>query len=331
VRAASLCSPVTRPRAHLLAALAAFATVTPALASAPAEPPSSAAAPQPSASQTAGAPAPADEAAVLFKKAVAAHEAGQLAEAEELFSKAWALKKTWDIAANLGLVAGRLGKHVAAAELLAQAARLLPPIEGSGTAAQLAKQLAAARAEVVAVKVRANVDGAEVRGGGEMKGHTPLESEVFVAPGTVTIEVKKDGYETVTQTLAAKKGDTKELSFALVVKQNLPPERSMAPPAIAFGVGGAGLILGAVAGGIATGQMDELRKKCGREFVCPEGARAEADAATTASRISTAGLVVAGLGAAVGATLLLISGGKKAPPRAALQLGPGFAGVKGVF
>ena len=74
----------------------------------------------------------------------------------------------------------------------------------------------------------------------------------------------------------------------------------------------------------------EVAKAC-NGTACPEGVRGDADTGRTLAHVSTAGFVLAGVGAAVGVTLLLVPVGTKEPARAALTVGPSFLGVKGAF
>lgn len=272
-----------------------------------------------------------DETATWFAQGTAAHEAGKFAEAEELFLKVWAVRKAWDVAANLGLAQVNLGKHVAAAEHLAYALRWFPASEPAATKSVLERRLTASRAEIGAVKITVNVPGAEVRIGGELKGTTPIESELFVAAGELTVEARKEGYASARQTVRVAKGGNAALSFALVKQAAPPAERSVVPAAIAFGVGGAGLVLGAIGGGVATAKFGEIKEMCGESLVCPESARGTYDAANAASYVSTAGFIAAGVGAAVGVTLLLLPARKQASARIGVSLGPGFFNVKGSF
>ena len=106
--------------------------------------------------------------------------------------------------------------------------------------------------------------------------------------------------------------------------------RSWVGPGIAFGAGGAALVLGAVTGALTVTRMDEVRKTCGEGLMCPDDYRDEVDGARTLGHVSTAGFIAAGVGAAVGVVLLVLPR-KKAPAAVGLSLGPGFAGVKGVW
>jgi hypothetical protein len=73
---------------------------------------------------------------------------------------------------------------------------------------------------------------------------------------------------------------------------------------VAFGVGGAGLVLGAITGGIALGDHSSLSNKCGGG--CPASAQGDLDSYHLMGTLSTVGFIVAGVGAATGAVLLLV-------------------------
>src|SRR5262249_29413121 len=121
------------------------------------------------------AQSPADEARALFDRGVVAHDAGKLLAAERLFSAAWGFQRSWDIAANLGIVERKLQKHAAAAEHLAFALAALPPSESEKTRVAIARELAAAASKVGKITIRSDVAGAVVRVGGKIRGTTPLE------------------------------------------------------------------------------------------------------------------------------------------------------------
>jgi hypothetical protein len=303
-------------RAVVLASLLAIAAppIRAALAADPAQP--------------TDAPAP-NEADRLFAEGVEARKAGKLAEAEVLFLKAWALKKTWDIAANLGLVEFKLGKLAEGARHVTFAIANLPPTESDATRESLSAALAAARPDIGEVRIACDVDGAEVRVGGKLEGTTPLPASLFAAPGQLVIEIRKDGYEPGRKAIEVKKGSVEDVTVTLT-RRGPPPGPSRLPAYVAFGVGGAGLVLGAITGGIAAGQMDGIVKACGSDKLCPKSAAADLDATNTLANVSNVSFVVAGVGAGVGVTLLLLPGGD-ANTKTSLVVGPSFVGVKGAF
>ena len=74
----------------------------------------------------------------------------------------------------------------------------------------------------------------------------------------------------------------------------------------AIGVGGAGLVLGAVAGVVVLNQEQDLMDRC-PDRLCQADARADVESFDTMRLLSTAGFVVGGIGVAAGTTLLLLA------------------------
>ena len=123
-----------------------------------------------------------------------------------------------------------------------------------------------------------------------------------------------------------------------------PPKKSILPW-VAFGVGGAGLLVGLITGSIALGDHATLAKDC-MGGSCPPADNNDLSSYHAVSTISTVGFVVAGVGGAAGLILLLTqpkaasSSTAQAPAQdktrtAALRLYPvlglGSAGVSGTF
>ena len=77
---------------------------------------------------------------------------------------------------------------------------------------------------------------------------------------------------------------------------------------VAFGVGGAGLVVGSITGLIALGKSGDLKDACGpNKDTCPSTAQSDIDSYKTMGTISTVGFIVAGVGGAAGLILLLTS------------------------
>lgn len=110
-----------------------------------------------------------------------------------------------------------------------------------------------------------------------------------------------------------------------------PPEEGGVSPLVwvGFGVGGAGLVTFAVAGGIALSRKSALDDACGGGDLCPSSQRDAHDDALVAAHVATVGAVVAGAGAALGVVGLLLSGGGEAEVSAVL--GPTTLGLRGRF
>lgn len=280
-------------------------------------------------SVTASAKAPDESARGLFDRGVTAHDQGKLDVAKDAFGRAWRAQRSWDIAANLGIVERELGEHVGAAEHLAFALRALPPSESDDTRRELTRELGKVTPKVARVVVRSAVSGAEVRIAGEIKGTTPIDGPLFTEPGSVIVELRKDGYESASQRVDAKAGGESAVTFVMTPS---PPARPIAwaGPAVAFGFGGAGLVTSAVAGTLAAVKLADLRKTCDHDLVCPAAARDAAEDGRAAANLATAGLVLAGAGLAVGVVLLVIPT-KSGQGRVGVSVGPGVIGLKGAF
>jgi hypothetical protein len=73
---------------------------------------------------------------------------------------------------------------------------------------------------------------------------------------------------------------------------------------VAFGVGGAGLVVGGITGLIALGKAGDLKDKC-PDKSCPASEQDNVDSYKSMGTISTVGFIVAGVGGAAGLILLL--------------------------
>jgi hypothetical protein len=108
------------------------------------------------------------------------------------------------------------------------------------------------------------------------------------------------------------------------------------PAFIALGVGGAGIIVGSVAGIMALGAKSTLDNSC-KNKTCPASSQPDIDSLNTRATISTVGFIVGAVGVAVGAVLFATARGSEsrttALPNVRLQpwLGVGAAGVGGTF
>jgi hypothetical protein len=98
-----------------------------------------------------------------------------------------------------------------------------------------------------------------------------------------------------------------------------------------LGVGAAGLVLGTTAGLIAWSKYSNIKGQCGGRD-CEGGVYdRENPSYETLKTVSTVGFIVAGVGAATGATLLLVRPKDTAAPRASLTAGPGSLVLAGTL
>lgn len=178
--------------------------------------PTAAADPVPSAAPAATT-SPTQQADDLFLKGKALLKEGKKQDALAAYRAAFKLRKSYDVAGNLGSLELDLGLHRDAAEHIAYA---LSHYAASGTTQdQLAKarqRFETARKEVCVVHVAVSVEGAEVLVDGVSIGRAPIAEDVFVDPGARRIEARFPGYVTATKSLNAKKNGTEEVKLEMV-------------------------------------------------------------------------------------------------------------------
>ena len=101
---------------------------------------------------------------------------------------------------------------------------------------------------------------------------------------------------------------------------------------VGFGVAAAGIIVGAITGGLALDGGSDVENNC-NDKVCPESERDGYDSSLIVAHVSTASFAVAGAGAVVGVIGLLLSdmGADEEADAVEARLGPGWVGVGGRF
>ena len=110
------------------------------------------------------------------------------------------------------------------------------------------------------------------------------------------------------------------------------------PAYIAFGVGGAGVALGAVFGILALGTKSTLDNECPGK-VCPPSAKSDVDNLSSRATVSNIAFAVGAVGVAAGVVLLVTLHGSDAPKTAMARppvrvtpwIGLGAAGLGGTF
>jgi hypothetical protein len=117
---------------------------------------------------------------------------------------------------------------------------------------------------------------------------------------------------------------------AQVAEPLAPRAPSAAPGAIALSLGGAGLVVGAVAGVVTLRQASDIKAHC-PGGVCPLDEKPKVATANTLSAVSTAGFVTAGVGVVVGVVLLARRAQAARPAVNAFVVGPGSLALRGAF
>jgi len=112
---------------------------------------------------------------------------------------------------------------------------------------------------------------------------------------------------------------------------------SLVPAGVAFGLGGASLVVFGVTGGLALGKFSDVKSRC-HGTVCLTSDAAEASAGTTLGNVSTALLVIGSAAVVTGVVLAVVRPGKRSAPAAALgsfhlepAVGAGSVSLRGGF
>lgn len=305
---------------------------------------------------SAGENAKADE---YFRQGKAFVKEDRWEEARRAYLAGYKIKRGYDIAGNLGNVELELGLARDAAEHLAYCIKSFP---ATGTASQLAYvkgRFEEARQKVSALSIQVNVDGAEVFVDGRSIGRSPFADDVYVEPGSRTLDVKLTGFTHSKRSIQAVKGSWQSVALVLradtsaraAVSSHSPPivvveERSRVPFFVGGGVAVAGLGAGVV--GMLLSQSSSARantqftqlKASGGTGACLDAANeTRCDALDQAYRdkdifrtVSIAGFGVAGAAVGVIVTYALLSGGKpRSAGSSALKVdfaaGPGLTGA----
>ncbi len=175
------------------------------------------------------APSQQDRAQELFKQGRAAYMKGDFKTAYQDQHNAWALMKTFDIAANLGQAELQLRLYRDAAEHFRYALDHFPPSGDAHKKQRLQANFDQARAKVGALVVKVQPDGAQVSVDGAAV-PAPLPTPLFLEPGPHEIKVDAGGYTPQTKSVTAKAGGDDTLDVALEKAEPPVPAASTAPP-----------------------------------------------------------------------------------------------------
>jgi hypothetical protein len=183
--------------------------------------------------------------------------------------------------------------------------------------------------------------------------HASLGVKRAINPGTHKIKFSAEGYLPQEKSVVLTEGQSLSVNVELdQAPETAPPPDKKAPAAVAvdtsassgsgewrrtvayvaFGVGGASLIVGGVAGGLAIAKHSQLADACPDPNNCDASQRANIDSYRRLGTIADVGFIVGGVGLAAGVVLLVTqpkepTTGTKVTP----YIGLGSAGVTGVF
>jgi hypothetical protein len=201
------------------------------------------------------AKSPAAQAKELYDQGIDLTVQKKLPEAEAKFLQAWALQKSYDVAANLGELAMQLGKPVDAAFFLRFALNNYPASGKQDKREWLERRVKDAKAKIFTLTLTVNVPGAEVRIDGKVIGKAPIEEEQLLSAGEHTVDVTAFEYKAWSKKLPAPAGGAQKLKVDLVL-----PEKSLIPGLSAAGAGLAALAAGVALYVVSSDKYEEARK-----------------------------------------------------------------------
>ncbi len=272
---------------------------------------------------------------VLGQQGQAAFDAKDYKRSEDAFRRADGLFHAPTLSLGMARAQAAEGKFVEAWE---NYNRVI--LEGVTSSPAFAKALGDAKAEIGAVEGRRSRLTIAVTGSESPRvslDERSLKSEalgiaLFVDPGSHTVSATADGFNPETRSIVVGEGKSETLSIVLQPGAAAPASPSavaLAPPPpgepaaaspgtggaettgapnrvpsfVAFGVGGAGLITGAIAGIVAVGKHSDLQTACASNGSCGPTQQSSIDSYHSVALVSTVGFVVAGVGAAAGVVL----------------------------
>jgi hypothetical protein len=168
----------------------------------------------------------AKEAAKLAEEGQKAAKANKWEEARNLFLKAYKLKPSAKLAADLARADLGAQKHREAAELVMTALEDKTLAEADRKA--LEDLLTQAKSQLGSLRINVRPRGAEVIVGGVSVGTAPLAGPIIVDPGAVLVEAKMPGYFGLrtTKTVAAGAEEVVELTLHREGPADIPPPPS---------------------------------------------------------------------------------------------------------
>lgn len=301
-----------------------------------------------------------DRANLLFKKGKVAFNDGKYADALRIYSEAWRLKQSPDIAANLAQTESELGQHRAAAEHFAFALAHLLPSSTDEQKYALAEGLEQEKREIGSLRVTLEPSDASITVD-DQPVTLPVSGDLYLEAGAHRVTVTREGYQPSSQTVRLSKGASQVLWIKLLevgakpaadahvgagpahdgaVPPNLDQSssRSIVPAIVGGGLVVAGATVGVVfllSANSAQKDADEIAGSLGGSNACGAGTPFEASCARLhdknvdidrARTIEVVGFAVAGAAAlGTAAYLLWPQSASTAEARSRPSLLPTFA------
>jgi hypothetical protein len=152
-----------------------------------------------------------------FQRGLAAARQGKFEEARRHYLEAWKLRKTHDVAANLGGAEFQLGAFRDAAEHLRYALDHLAASKATEKRDAMARDLEQAKQEIATLTVRVRPDNAKITLNGIALGvASALPSELYAEAGPVALRAELDGFVTDVRELTMGRGEQRTVELELV-------------------------------------------------------------------------------------------------------------------
>jgi hypothetical protein len=198
-------------------------------------------------------------------------------------------------------------------EIVTQCAKLLESIDDAIPTVVVAAQNDARDL----TEAKLFIDGREV--GARLEG-----LPVRLDPGTHTVRVAPTDpeLEPRERTVTVRSGErNRRIDFVWGEQPSTGSSASIGfiPSAIAFALGGAGIVVGTTTGILALRRNDDLAERCGSLTTCPNDAQSDIDELDTLAVVSTTGFVIGGLGLATGIVLAAVAASENASDEPAVQ------------
>lgn len=326
-------TPATAPAATSTATPAATATATEGSAEAPA-PPSPTDVDDPTRSA----------ARLLAQEGLTLFDSGKFADAMDRFERASTLVH----APTMGLMAARalekLGRYVEASERYLAVTRMTLAADASEAfraaleSAAREQEALIVRIPILVIAVSAAAPGVTVTLDGKVVPAALLGAKQPVDPGPHVV-VLTHGKTTRTERLLLKEAESRRVVLAL----DPPPPPPLAPASstlrtvgwIGVAAGGAGIVLGAVTGGLAITAKSTLDRDTCTDNKCPSSAIPDVESYRTLRMLSGAGLIAGVVTATAGALVVGLSPPSSPRRRQATTwqpwIGPAIGGVRVTF
>jgi hypothetical protein len=193
-----------------------------------------------------------------------------------------------------------------------------PYAQARASATKLAEALTARIPSLLVRWSPAGVSDVEVRVDGALVPASAASSPRKLNPGAHKVEVRAPGHLAVVRDVDVAEGRQVAVDVQLVSDGSKPADSMVLPPSdspstvpplafVAFGVGAAGIGVGAVTGILSLNETAELEDGiCAPGGGCPQTAADQLDRAETLATVSTVSFVVGAVGITAGVLLVLL-------------------------